>query len=481
MVVSSAPSVLRVGAAVLLAFVLFSALPSAHPAKAATLTVANLNDSGDGSLRNAIDTALPGDAITFGVNGTITLTSGELSINKDLTINGPGAASLAVSGDHASRVFNVLGGTVSMSSMTIRDGVTGQGGGIWVSDGSSVSLADVVVSGNQTNGDGAGIFNAGNLTVSNSTVSGNAIVNISDAGGGILNATTGTLQVTASTISGNTATGQGGAIENAGTAALTNSTLSGNIASNDSFGGGAILNGGILTLLNDTISGNTTPSVGGGIYACCSGTLSLKNTIVAGNTAAGSDPDCAGAITSQGHNLIQDTSGCTVGGDSASNITGQDPKLGPLADNGGPTQTQALLSGSPAIDSGSPDCPPPETDQRGVSRPQGTACDIGAFESQPGSAIWGDGDCSGAVAPRDGQADLNHFLNQTEVSQTPPCPGIGASVTINGLPYTWGDWDCSGAVAPRDGQADLNHFLNQGELSQTPPCPTIGETVQVVG
>jgi hypothetical protein len=97
------------------------------------------------------------------------------------------------------------------------------------------------------------------------------------------------------------------------------------------------------------------------------------------------------------------------------------------------------------------------------------------------SRIWGDGDCSGAVAPRDGQADLNHFLNQTELSQTPPCPAIGASVTINGLPYTWGDWDCSGAVAPRDGQADLNHFLNQTELSQNQPCPTVGATVQVVG
>jgi hypothetical protein len=104
----------------------------------------------------------------------------------------------------------------------------------------------------------------------------------------------------------------------------------------------------------------------------------------------------------------------------------------------------------------------------------------GAIDITAGTPqIWGDVDCSGAVAPRDGQADLNHFLGKTELSQTPPCPAIGATVTINGLPYTWGDVDCSGAVAPRDGQADLNHFLGKTELSQTPPCPAIGDPVTV--
>jgi hypothetical protein len=104
----------------------------------------------------------------------------------------------------------------------------------------------------------------------------------------------------------------------------------------------------------------------------------------------------------------------------------------------------------------------------------------GAIDITAGTPqIWGDVDCSGAVAPRDGQADLNHFLNKTELSQGPNCPAIGAAVTINGLPYTWGDVDCSGAVAPRDGQADLNHFLNKTELSQGPNCPAIGDPVTV--
>jgi hypothetical protein len=80
--------------------------------------------------------------------------------------------------------------------------------------------------------------------------------------------------------------------------------------------------------------------------------------------------------------LIQDPAGCTIAGNPIGNITGQDPLLGPLADNGGSNYTHALLPGSPAIDAGSPDCPPPDADQRGVPRPQALACDIGAFEAE---------------------------------------------------------------------------------------------------
>jgi hypothetical protein len=91
--------------------------------------------------------------------------------------------------------------------------------------------------------------------------------------------------------------------------------------------------------------------------------------------------------------------------------------------------------------------------------------------------IWGDPDCNGSVAPRDGQAILNHFLGKAELSQTPPCPAVGATVTIDGMSHVWGDPDCNGSVAPRDGQAILNHFLGKAELSQTPPCPAVGSTV----
>ncbi len=101
--------------------------------------------------------------------------------------------------------------------------------------------------------------------------------------------------------------------------------------------------------------------------------ISLKGTILAGNMATGTSPECD-AITSQGHNLIGDPTGCTISGQQATDITGQNPFLGPLGDNGGPTQTHALLKGSPAIDAGPPDAPP--TDQRGAPRNP----DIGAYE-----------------------------------------------------------------------------------------------------
>jgi hypothetical protein len=95
------------------------------------------------------------------------------------------------------------------------------------------------------------------------------------------------------------------------------------------------------------------------------------------------------------------------------------------------------------------------------------------------SLVWGDSDCDGNVAPRDGQAILKHFLDQSELSQSQPCPAMGERVMVSGNEVQWGDWDCNGAVAPRDGQAGLKHFLSQAELSQTEPCSDIGANVEV--
>src|SRR5262249_39440941 len=119
---------------------------------------------------------------------------------------------------------------------------------------------------------------------------------------------------------------------------------------------------------------------GGGIFNFSPGTITLLNTIVAGNTDQGGQaPDCSGTITSQGHNLIQSTLGCTITGDTTGNITGQNPLLGPLTKNGGLTQTQLPLAGSPVIDAGT-SAGAPATDQRGISRPQEAGVDIGAVE-----------------------------------------------------------------------------------------------------
>jgi hypothetical protein len=97
------------------------------------------------------------------------------------------------------------------------------------------------------------------------------------------------------------------------------------------------------------------------------------------------------------------------------------------------------------------------------------------------SRIWGDGDCSGDIGPRDAQAVLKNVLVQTPLSQTQPCPAIGAQVTVDGVNRIWSDWDCGGDVGPRDAQAVLKNVLVQDPLSQTQPCPAVGSTVQVVG
>jgi hypothetical protein len=149
---------------------------------------------------------------------------------------------------------------------------------------------------------------------------------------------------------------------------MTNVTITDNVADNDGDGAGD----------------------GGGV-AHDGGSLSFKNTLIAGNTDAGGQaPDCSGTVTSQGFNLLGNSTGCTLTPTTGDLVgTGAnpiDPLLGPLQNNGGPTLTHALLPGSPAIDAVTSGCPPPTTDQRGVARPQGAACDIGAYEVASGSA-----------------------------------------------------------------------------------------------
>ena len=154
----------------------------ALPVFANTITVTNTLDSGPGSLRDAIATAAPGDTINFSVTGTITLTSGELLINQNLTITGPGASGLAISGNFLSRVFDIGSGTVAVSGLTIQNGSTSAdpGGGIY--NHGTLTLSNNTLSNNSA-AIGGGIYNNGTLTVTNSTLSGN----VSSDGGGIYN------------------------------------------------------------------------------------------------------------------------------------------------------------------------------------------------------------------------------------------------------------------------------------------------------
>ncbi len=316
----------------------------------ATITVTTLDDSGPGSLRQAIADAAPGDTIDFGVTGTITLTGGELVITNDLTITGPGVTNLTVSGNNASRVFLINSGVVNVSDMTIANGMY-WGGGAGIYNLGTLTVSHCLFTSNNCYHYayyGGGVCNIGNLTIGTCTFSHNYGGN----GGGIGNV--GTATVFDSTLTDNGA-GDGGGIRNDwGSLTLINTTISGN---HSSVGGGLESQEGINTLENCTIVGNSASHAsygGGGIWLWTPNTVvNIHNSIVANNSATGAGPDCAGTINSEDYNLIRNTNGCTITGDTTHNIYGKDPLLGPLADNGGPTMTHALLPGSPAIDHGS--------------------------------------------------------------------------------------------------------------------------------
>jgi hypothetical protein len=379
--------------------------------QAATISVTNTNDSGAGSLRQAIADAVNGDTIEFGVTGTITLMTGELLVNKNVTLNGPGSDQVIVDGNHASRVFHVSGGvTATIAGLTITNGSASDWGGGIHNDQSVLTVNNCKIVGNFALGWGGGIFNdswvtSATLRVTNSTLSGNSAGSIgSGTGGGIYSDGShgnGTMEIVNSVISGNSAHVGGGIYNSHSASTVSNSTLSGNSAS---YGGGGIFHVGIngsatLSVSNSTLSGNSAP-LGAGIYSyghsnttldvlnstfSVNGiinvwaTLQLRSTIF---DASWIDNE-SGTINSLGYNLSSDDGGgsLTAAGDQINT----DPLLGPLQDNGGPTFTHELLSGSPAIDAGDPNfTPPPDYDQRGTDfeRVINGRVDIGAFEVQ---------------------------------------------------------------------------------------------------
>ena len=303
--------------------------------------------------------------------------TGDLDITSDVSMRGAGTARSVIDAAEFDRVLDVdpaaSGASVSVSELTIRGGMTT----------------------GPSDQDGGGIRNQGALTLSRLLVTQNSS---GDDGGGVESGgSTAMLVVTDSAIVGNTAAAGGGGETGGGfrndenaTSTLTNVTVSGNVA--DQNGGGILNHSGTVTLNNVTVTANTADANsdgdgnGGGMeLSFLTAVTNLKNTIVARNTDSSpggfeNHPDCSLAITTQGHNLIGDSTGCTLTPSTGDQVgTGAapiNPILGPLADNGGPTMTHALLPGSPAIDAGDPaGCP--TTDQRGAPR---SACDIGAYE-----------------------------------------------------------------------------------------------------
>jgi hypothetical protein len=368
-------------AAIVLTLVLLVFIAAAGAARAAIVTVTNANDSGAGSLRQAIIGAASGDTIVFDANAfagaqTISLTSGELSIGKNLTIVGTGARRLTVrraaAGAANFRVFNVVSGVVGISGMTIANGNDSGGGGALLNLNGTVTLSGVSVAGN-TGGSGAVRNSSGVLTILNSTVAGN--LNLAGAGGVLVGG--GTVSIANSTVSGNSATGAGGI---------------------------GVSNGGALNMNNVTVTNNSitasNPNAAGGVNVVAGGSINLRNTIISGNAATGSaSPDARGVFASNGNNLVGNAAGSAGFSVALNDKLNVSANLGALGDNGGQTDTHRAGAGSPAIDAGNACviagvCPannPPvalPNDQRGAgfARQQGAGVDIGAIESSGATA-----------------------------------------------------------------------------------------------
>jgi hypothetical protein len=339
----------------------------------ATLNGVCADSNGKCTLRAAIQEAnfaASDDTITFSLpaNSTINLLTALPAIDGNVVVTGPGANTLTVQRSTAGgtpqfRVFAINAGrTVSISGLTISNG-------------------------NLTGSDGAGIFNQGSLTLSNSAVTGNTTT---FSGGGVANPSGAVMTITGCTISGNNAASAGSGVFNRGTLTITNSTISSNVTD-----GLSNVTPGVATLVNDTFSGNAVRGISNNGGA----TTNIGNTIV-GNTPGGAS-DITGAFNSSGNNVIGNASGGTGFTNGVNNdkvgATGAvlDPRVGPLANNGGTTQTNALLSGSPALDAGSNTLATSNsltTDQRGagfnrfIDGPDADAIaqvDIGALEAQP--------------------------------------------------------------------------------------------------
>lgn len=380
------------------------------------------------------------DTISFSVTGTITLLTALPDLSTSMSVNGPGANLLTISGNNANRVFSVsvaTPGTVALAGLTLSNGQSsGNGGAILRTGTGTLNITNNRISAN-TAAFGGGIYTAvsGAINITNSTLSGNtatlsgfggAIFNgfagatintvnstminntaIEGFGGGVANTGSGVINVLNSTIRDNSATGSGfgGGISNhgAGPVNITNTTFSGNSADR----GGALVNqsDGTVIFTNSTVANNSATASGGGIDNNGTVRVQLSNTIVALNTAP-NGPDLDGTFTTHGHNLVGNNAGVTshfpAGNPNANgdfvgtDVSPLNPLLSPLQNNGGPTQTMLPLPGSPAINAGNSTNLPPDTfdlnnngntseplpvEQRGFERVAETKPDIGAAET----------------------------------------------------------------------------------------------------
>jgi predicted outer membrane repeat protein len=391
-------------------------------ASAATINLTSTADSGPGTLREALLGANDGDLIVM-PPGTYDVTSGQLNIQDAITIRGAGARRSVVQANGSSRVFLINGGlsAVTLSSLTVTGGDAGADDGGGIMTGSDLNLVGVALTANRTNaqtggqnGGGVHLSSLADLSVRDSLIAGNTAYN----GGGIY--TNDEVTLLNSTVVNNTAgspdhNGWGGAAQLGGATLVSNTTIAGN----RDFGGGLDHGGGFaygdVTFVNSIMAANRTYEFNG---------------IPPGPGNPGVLDNCAlGTFTDGGHNL-EDGTDC--GFNIATSHHSTDPKLGPLANNGGETDTLALLAGSPPLNRGA-SCP--ASDQRGVPRALGGVCDIGPYELVR---------CAGAVVNRIGTAGRDRLIGTTGADGI---LGFGGNDLLKGL--AGGDGLCGGGGRDR--------------------------------
>ncbi len=385
------------------------------------LAVTSAADSGTNSLRWALAGICPDGTITIAQPLVITLTGGQLAVDRNVTIAGSGAATVTVDANNSSRIFNIGAGVrTSINGLSLWRGSAGagSGGAILVNSGANLDLrgAEVVSS---TASSGGAIANLGVATIGNSILRGNTAV----VGGAVANAVGMTLTITNTTIISNVASGgvlggTGGAVNNAGRVTLENATITGNRA-----GQGAALYQaqGTATFRHVTVANNTGTTAGGGLYTI-GGTASLANSLFAANgIGTGASIGGTGGVTNAGGNLCWPAGTCNV----TPAITYADPLMGTLGTYLGMTPVLPLLPGSNAIDAGtSGNCL--ATDQRGVARTPAT-CDSGAFEARGFSVTLLSG--NGQSTPA---GNAVQFPLRVSIGGAAPDPISGGTVTFAG-------------------------------------------------
>ncbi|MDQ2998330.1 MAG: right-handed parallel beta-helix repeat-containing protein, partial [Chloroflexota bacterium] len=401
---------------------------------------------------------------------TISIAGGDyrenLTLAKSLTLQGQGQDTTLIDGGGLGQTVAILGGSaITLTGVTVTNGNADRGGAIF--NAGRLALLNSTVSNSRAPIDGGGIYNTGSALIVDSTI----ISNSAQYGAGVYNY--GQLTIARSTISGNRASVSAGGLENRGDTTIRNGTITENSATTT--GGGLYGSSGTVTLINSTVVGNTTTDSGAGIAG---GGFTLVNTIVANNIAA-TNPDINSTILSQGRNLVRNPAG--AGGLTTNDLVNLDPLLGRLQNNGGPTFTSVPAIGSPAIDAGNPTtCTP--LDQRAITRPQGSACDIGAIETAlVSSAITGEVEPNDdttlanlIVFDRAGQSARSGTISATtdlDIYTFSVQPGATVAISLTNLPA---DYDIALLSDPRV-SIPISDSLDLSSIADTSRSNPLGE------